>query len=106
MNSVEHLPEIMTPEQAADYLQVNRETIYRYIRDGRLFASKLGRVYRIPRRSVELLLWSSRTRADIPLRDYSPEDIEQFLGDDQLDDRALSVAQRFNAAPEKPAHHP
>ena len=39
----EKFPEVLTPEQAADYLQVNRETIYRYIRDGKLIASKLGR---------------------------------------------------------------
>ena len=39
---------ILTPEQAADYLQVNRETIYRYIRDGKLAASRLGCGYRVP----------------------------------------------------------
>jgi excisionase family DNA binding protein len=61
MSAAERVPDIMTPEQAAEYLQVNRETIYRYIRQGKLLAAKLGRHYRIPRRSVELLLWSSRT---------------------------------------------
>jgi len=38
-------PEIMTPEQAAEYLQVSRETVYRYIRQGKLAASRLGRSY-------------------------------------------------------------
>ena len=57
--------EVLTPDQAADYLQVNRETIYRYIREGKLVASKLGRTYRVPKRSLELLLWATRTREDI-----------------------------------------
>ncbi|MFU8772668.1 MAG: helix-turn-helix domain-containing protein, partial [Anaerolineales bacterium] len=48
--------EIFTPEQAAEYLQLDRETIYRYIRQGKLVASKFGRAYRIPKRSIDLLL--------------------------------------------------
>ena len=64
MNAVERVPDMMTPGQAAAYLQVNRETIYRYIRQGKLVAAKLGRSYRIPRRSVELLLWSSSMPTD------------------------------------------
>ncbi len=45
----EQIRDVLTPEQAADYLQVNRETIYRYIREGKLVASKLGRTYRVPK---------------------------------------------------------
>lgn len=41
--------DVLTPEQAAEYLQVNRETIYRYIRQGKLVASRFGRAYRIPK---------------------------------------------------------
>ncbi len=81
---MERVRDIMTPEQAADYLQVNRETVYRYIREGRLVASKLGRAYRIPRQSVDLLLWSARTRDDITLREYTGAEIEQFLKEDEL----------------------
>ena len=87
--------EIMTPEQAADYLQVNRETVYRYIRDGRLVASRLGRAYRIPRKSLELLLWSTRTRDDITLREYTDAEIEQFLKEDELTGEAAQVATHF-----------
>jgi excisionase family DNA binding protein len=43
MKSIKHSPDVLTPEQAADYLQVDRETIYRYIGGGHLMASKLGR---------------------------------------------------------------
>src|SRR2546421_11322945 len=91
----ERIREIMTPEQAADYLQVNRETVYRYIRDGRLVASRLGRAYRIPRKSLDLLLWSTRTRDDITLREYTDAEIELFLKEDELTGEAAEVAARF-----------
>jgi excisionase family DNA binding protein len=61
MANASSAPEIMTPDQAADYLQVDRETVYRYIRSGKLDASRLGRSYRIPRRNIELLLLATRT---------------------------------------------
>jgi excisionase family DNA binding protein len=95
MNPMERARDILTPEQAADYLQVNRETVYRYIRDGRLVASKLGRAYRIPRKSLDLLLWSTRTRDDITLRDYTGEEIDQFLQEDALTGEAARIAAQF-----------
>ncbi len=76
--------DILTPDQAADYLQVNRETIYRYIRDGRLNASRIGRSYRIRKRSIELLLALTSTRPDIQPRIYTDRQLEQFLEEDQL----------------------
>lgn len=91
----EQTREIFTPEQAAEYLQVNRETIYRYIRDGKLVASKLGRAYRVPKRSLELLLWATRTRADVTLREYTGEEIDDFLAADRLDEEAQAVVNRF-----------
>jgi excisionase family DNA binding protein len=87
-------PEIMTPEQAAEYLQVSRETLYRYIRQGKLVASRLGRSYRVPKRNLDLLLWESRT-TEIPLRQYSREEVEVFLREDELDAKAAQIAQRF-----------
>jgi len=92
--------DILTPEQAADYLQVNRETVYRYIRQGKLGASRLGRHYRIPKRSLELLLWTTRSRPDIPLRDYTSEEIADFLAGDALDPAAQAIVQRFHRANE------
>ena len=92
------IPEIFTPEQAADYLQVERETIYRYIRNGKLVASKLGRSYRIPKRSIELLLWSTRTRPDISLREYTGADIDEFMAADALDDDAQSIIHQLGLA--------
>jgi excisionase family DNA binding protein len=88
-------PDILTPDQAADYLQVNRETIYRYIRDGRLNASRIGRSYRIRKQSVELLLAATSTRPDIHLRTYTDRQLEEFLEQDQLDDEARAVVHRW-----------
>lgn len=48
--------EILTVEQAADYLQVHKMTLYRYIREGLLPAVKLGKMYRIYRKDVEAFL--------------------------------------------------
>ena len=58
---MEAVKEIMTPEQVADYLQLSKDTVYRYIREGKLTASKLGRNYRIPRENVDLLLLATST---------------------------------------------
>ena len=97
---MERTRDILTPEQAADYLQVNRETIYRYIRQGKLVASKLGRSYRIPKPNLDLLLWSTRTRPDVVLRDYTPEQVAAFVRDDELDEEAAAIARRFGWPPD------
>jgi len=95
--------DIFTPDQAAAYLQVNRETIYRYIRDGRLAASRLGRAYRIPRQSVDRLLWSTRTRDDIVLRDFSDAELDAFVEADRLTPEQEAIVQRADARA-LPAH--
>ena len=87
-------PEILTPDQAADYLQVNRETIYRYIRDGRLNASRIGRSYRIRKQSIDVLLASTSARPDIQLRTYSDEQLRTFLEQDALDGETRSVIRK------------
>lgn len=91
-------PEIMTPDQAARYLQVDRETVYRYIRSGKLNASRLGRSYRIPRQNIELLLLATSTRPYIKVRHYTDAQIEQFMQEDVLEGEALDVARRFDRA--------
>ena len=95
---MEQIRDVLTPEQAADYLQVNRETIYRYIREGKLVTSKLGRTYRVPKRSLELLLWATRTREDISLREYTGAEIAEFMAADRLDEEAQEIAGRFISA--------
>lgn len=90
--------EIFTPEQAAEYLQLERETIYRYIRQGKLVASKLGRTYRIPKESIDLLLWATRTRKDVTLREYTGREITEFIRADELDEEAKEIARRLLSA--------
>ena len=54
--------EVMTPEQVADYLQLNTDTVYRLIREKQLAATQIGRVYRVPREDVETFLLTHSTR--------------------------------------------
>lgn len=94
--------QILTPDQAADYLQINRETVYRYIRQGLLVASKLGRSYRIPKRSLDLLLWATRTQKNVTIRQYTGEETADFIDADQLDGSTRDMADRFLKAVETP----
>ncbi|MBI5620047.1 helix-turn-helix domain-containing protein [Candidatus Gottesmanbacteria bacterium] len=41
-----------TPEQVADMLQLSKNTVYGLIGRGEIIAKKIGRVYRIPARSI------------------------------------------------------
>lgn len=52
----------LVPEELADKLRLNKVTIYRQIRSGRLRAYKIGRSYRIATRDAEEFLSSLRTQ--------------------------------------------
>jgi len=52
---------VYTPAEAAELLKVNPQTVWKYIREGRLRASRLGRVYRIRETDLELLLDQTST---------------------------------------------
>ncbi|MDQ7848993.1 MAG: helix-turn-helix domain-containing protein [Armatimonadota bacterium] len=52
----------MTVEQVAEYLQLNKLTIYRYIRTGELPAVRIGRALRVLRPDVEAFLEAHRVR--------------------------------------------
>ncbi len=92
-----NLPDNLTPDQAATYLQVDRETVYRYIRDGRLGASRIGRRLRIPRRSIDLLLLATRARPDLTIRTYSDQQLADFLEADQLDAKTRKIVDAYEA---------
>lgn len=51
---------LMTVEQVASYLQLNKLTVYKYIREGGLPAVKLGRSFRVLRVDVERFLEAHR----------------------------------------------
>lgn len=46
---------LVTVEQAAEHLRLHPKTVLRYIRDGRLPATRVGKSYRIARASLEAL---------------------------------------------------
>ncbi len=60
---------LYTPEQVAELLQVDVSTIYGYIKEKKLLATRLGRVYRIPAEAVE----------DLAVRGADPEAYQHFL---------------------------
>ena len=59
------LPNVLTPEQVAEYLQLDKETIYRLIRDRKLAATRIGRAYRIPREDLDAFMLANSTRPEV-----------------------------------------
>lgn len=47
------VPEIMTLEQVAEYLQVSYQTVYKMVRNKEIRAVKIGRSYRIRKEDVD-----------------------------------------------------
>jgi excisionase family DNA binding protein len=92
------LPDIVTPEQAAEWLQVSRETVYRYIRDGRLVASQIGRTYRIRRENLDRFVDDTSTRSNFQYRIYSDDEIARFLQEDALSPESQRIADAFQSA--------
>lgn len=50
------MEKIFTPEQVADYLQLHHLTVLKLIKSGDLSAFKIGRVYRVPKDSINSFL--------------------------------------------------
>ena len=59
----EKFDQVMTVDQVAAYLQLNRLTVYRYVREGKIPASKIGKVYRILRADVDRFLEAQKVNA-------------------------------------------
>jgi excisionase family DNA binding protein len=73
------MPEVLTPQQVADYLQMSTDTVYRLIRQRKLAAARIGRDYRIPKEDLESFLLAHSTRSEVRAR---------------LFERVLSIADR------------
>lgn len=55
---------LITPEEAAELLGCGMNTIYKILKSGKLKAMRLGRIWKIPRRSVqEYILTESKMKA-------------------------------------------
>jgi excisionase family DNA binding protein len=50
------MPKMLTVEEVAAALHLSDQTVWRYVRDGKLPASKIGRRYLIPENAVEEML--------------------------------------------------
>ncbi|GAG51139.1 unnamed protein product, partial [marine sediment metagenome] len=57
------VPEVMTARQLADYLQINLQVLYRYIRQGLIPVAKLGKTVRFKKSVIdhwlEISSWES-----------------------------------------------
>ncbi len=58
------MEEILTAEQVAQILQVHPFTVLKFIKQGKLKASKLGRVYRIRKSDVDFFLDEQAKKTD------------------------------------------
>ena len=47
------LPEVLTPKQVADYLQLGRDKTYQMLKSGELPSVRLGRTYRIQKCALD-----------------------------------------------------
>lgn len=61
-------PDVMTVEQVAAYLQLNRLTVYKFVRDGRIPASRVGRSLRVLREDVDRFLLAHRVPSTVRAR--------------------------------------
>lgn len=53
--------QLLTPQEVANELQLNLLTIYRYIKDKKILASRFGRKYRINRNDLNKFIKSNET---------------------------------------------
>lgn len=85
------LGHVMTVAQVAAYLQLNRLTVYRYVREGKIPAARIGKVYRIFREDVDRFLEARQLDAararQAPTRTARPQRPEEIYVGPQLRDR-------------------
>jgi len=87
--------DVLTPQEVAKYLQLAPDTVYRYIREGKLVASKMGRQYRIQKENVELFLLATSMAGDARMRTFSRQEIEEWLEADRIDEATRSAGREF-----------
>ena len=94
--------DLLTPQEVAEYLQLTQDTVYRYIREGKLVASKLGRHYRIPKENVELLLLLTSTAGGAQMRTFSRQEVAEWIEQDRIDQETRAIGAKLgprNRAP-------
>lgn len=68
------LPKAYTPEQVAAMLQLSKNTVYQLISRGEIVAKKIGKVYRIPAKSMSFFF----TGLDEDLYEAQKEDLRSL----------------------------
>ena len=69
----------MNLKEAARRLEVHYQTAYRYVRDGRLAAVRVGCTYEISESAVEQFLAQSEAARRVPLNAREPQKPSQFV---------------------------
>ena len=71
MNNIQQL-KAYTPEQVADILQLNKNTVYDLIGRGEIIAKRIGKSYRVPASSISFVF----TGLDFDLLEAQNEDLK------------------------------
>jgi excisionase family DNA binding protein len=87
--------DVLTPQEVAEYLQLTPDTVYRYIREGKLVASKFGRQYRVLKENVELFLLATSVGGDARMRSFSRQQVEEWLDADRIDEETRLVGREL-----------
>ncbi len=97
---------ILTVEQVAQILQVHPFTVLKFIKQGRLKAAKLGRVYRIKRSDVDVFLEgmtqqaaSQKKKGQKTVEKKISVEIKDVSGDSSLTNESKEVAFQGNETP-------
>ena len=64
-------PELITIEEAAQYLRVCEKTLYRWLRDGKIRAYRAGRAWRFRRVDLDGWLLAQQNQSDVDFADVA-----------------------------------
>ena len=87
--------DVLTPQEVAEYLRITPDTVYRYIKEGKLVASRLGRQYRILKENVELFLLVTATAGGGQMRAFTRQEILEWLQEDQIGEETQAIGARL-----------
>lgn len=91
----DRLGEVMTVDQVAAYLQLNRLTVYRYVRQGTIPAARIGKVYRLLKADVDRFLEDQKgaaTRAAAPQARVRPGRVRDARKAGEISVRAEEIS--------------
>ena len=98
MQSLEY--DILTPDQVAEYLQVQPRTVLEWLRTAQLPGMKIGRLWRVRREALEGFLRLRSITSNTPglsakpLRDYDRDEIAEMLAADRIPQTGAGIQKR------------